>query len=406
MYDAPNYTNQTGKTLQTISFITFLLQEKKLKGPHLVVVPLSVLSVWINEFAKFSPSVKVQRVYSTNTEEQTRLRSIVKDRSVQVIVTTYDILKRGGLTRVLHSVNWRTVILDEGHHVKNDETAVSKACYSLKARFKLILTGTPVQNNLREAYAMLHFLQPHIFIDPTPFESIFNLSGMVQVDREMLNKAHYLMRIYVLRRLKSEVEQKLPPKLETKINCPMTDMQLFWVKQLLFKDRDVVSRIMSSDPSAKRFEGDAKRLTSLMAQLRKAANHPYLFPGAEVLTIDGRPTEEIVTASGKMIILDSLLKRLFLRKHRVVIFSQFTRTLDIISDYFDMRGIRSCRLDGSTNRVMREVSIKTFNKPNSPINVFLLSTRAGGEGVNLITADTVILFDSDWNIQVSYCSIC
>jgi SWI/SNF-related matrix-associated actin-dependent regulator of chromatin subfamily A member 5 len=177
-------------------------------------------------------------------------------------------------------------------------------------------------------------------------------------------------------------------------------MQLFWIKILLFKERDLMSRMTSNDPNIRRHHGDGRKLTSLIAQLRKAANHPYLFPGAELPTMTGFPTEEIVSASGKMVVLDSLLKRLFAKGHRVVLFSQFTRTLDIISDYLDMREIRFCRLDGQTNRVMREVHINTFNKPNSPINIFILSTRAGGEGVNLFTADTVILFDSDWNPQV------
>jgi len=141
----------------------------------------------------------------------------------------------------------------------------------------------------------------------------------------------------------------------------------------------------------------------LLAQLRKAANHPFLFPSAETITEgpDGpETTEEIVTASGKMVILDQLLEKLHMKGHRVVIFSQYTRTLDIICDYLDYRGYEFSRLDGSTNRVYREVLINQFNHRNSSKFIFCLSTRAGGEGVNLFTADTVILFDSDWNPQV------
>jgi SWI/SNF-related matrix-associated actin-dependent regulator of chromatin subfamily A member 5 len=138
---------------------------------------------------------------------------------------------------------------------------------------------------------------------------------------------------------------------------------------------------------------------SLLAQLRKAANHPFLFPGIEKVSVDGLPSEDIVSVSGKMQVLDLLLRSLYEKGHRVVLFSQYTRTLDIISDYLDMRGYRHSRLDGSTNRVMREVKINLFNKPKSPIFIFCLSTRAGGEGLNLFTADTVILFDSDWNPQ-------
>lgn len=144
---------------------------------------------------------------------------------------------------------------------------------------------------------------------------------------------------------------------------------------------------------------DWKHLQSLVAQLRKASNHPYLFTGVES-SAAGPAQEDVVTSSGKMVVLDRLLQRLKLRGHRVVLFSQYTRTLDIIGDYLDLRGYSHCRLDGSTNRVMREVLINQFNKKDSPVFVFCLSTRAGGEGVNLFTADTVVLFDSDWNPQV------
>ena len=248
--------------------------------------------------------------------------------------------------------------------------------------------------------------------------------GKVQVDRALLSKAHYMMRPFILRRLKAEVEQTLPPKLETKIDCPMTSMQRFWVRRLLVREKELlIAMEMKDDQEAKEKgsdkEGEKKnndgsggevaqgreseshrRLQSLVTQLRKAANHPYLFQGVETPSADGRATEELVKASGKMVVLDQLLKKLHQRGHRVVLFSQYTRMLDIISDYLDMRGYHHCRLDGSTNRVMREVYINMFNRPQSDLFIFCLSTRAGGEGVNLFTADTVILFDSDWNPQV------
>lgn len=257
--------------------------------------------------------------------------------------------------------------------------------------------GTPVQNNLSESYALLHFLHPDIFTEAKSFAENFISEGP-QMNRNLLDKTHYLMRPFILRRLKSEVEGKLPPKLETKISCPMTDMQKYWVKMLLYKDRELVSRFTSGDSCAS--HSSNRGIMSLLANLRKAANHPYLFPNVELPTLDGRPDEEIITCSGKMIVLNKLLDKLLIKGHRIVLFSQFTRTLDILSDYLDMKNIRCYRIDGSTNRVMRDVLINSFNKPNSKINIFLLSTRAGGEGVNLFTADTVILFDSDWNPQV------
>ena len=148
---------------------------------------------------------------------------------------------------------------------------------------------------------------------------------------------------------------------------------------------------------------DWKRLQSLLTQLRKCCNHPYLFPGANLSP--EAPHEGIVTSSGKMVVLDRLLKRLKGRSHRCCVFSQFTQTLDLLEDYCNLRGFKYCRLDGSTNRVQRMIDVEMYNKEGSDIFMFLMSTRAGGVGINLATADTVILYDSDWNPQVGVHSV-
>lgn len=428
-----------------------------ISGPHLVVVPLSVLFNWIAECKKFCPSLKVLRLHSNDNTELQRLKNILNHElhEYDVYVTTYEMIKgkmEGSLKRVL----WTSIILDEGHRIKNNETNISKACMLYKTRFKLILTGTPVQNNLSEIYSLLNFLHPHIFNDELPFSNAFQINSTnndININKNILNKAHYMLRPFILRRVKNEVEKTLMPKLETIIHCPMSDMQRFWIRQLLLRDCDLLLRIdnekntnntksgqnaqekdmkqqhisidmshssssssslammatHSNGVTSKQEEAvssvDWKKLQSLLAQLRKAANHPYLFPNAETLVLDpvsGAPvtTHEIITASGKMLILDRLLTKLLKNDHRVVLFSQYTKTLDIISDYLEYRGYSFSRLDGSTNRVYREVLITQFNKAKCQKKIFILSTRAGGEGVNLYTADTVILYDSDWNPQV------
>ena len=289
------------------------------------------------------------------------------------------------------------------------------------------MPGTPVQNNLHESYCLLSFLHPNVFDDPTPFDDCFSFdkNGGISVDRGVLDKAHYLLRPFVLRRVKSEVEQMLPKKVETLIECPMSSMQKFWSKRLLLKNSELLFQFEKSvkeadeldDGNSKETQSNQntddqetssssnswKKLQSLLVQLRKAANHPYLFPDAELANDveNGITDERIITSSGKMVILDQLLHKLKKKGHRVVLFSQYTKTLDIISDYLDYRGFSFSRLDGQTNRVYREVLINQFNRKNSSKFVFCLSTRAGGEGVNLFTADTVILFDSDWNPQVT-----
>ena len=344
------------------------------------------------------------------------MSQILKDRTkTDVIITTYEQVKGESTKRLLRGIIYNSVIFDEGHRIKNKDSLIAKACRNLKAQFWLILTGTPIQNNLHEIWVLLNFLCPDIFTKSKVFDESFDLTNEV-IDRDALRDAHYVMRPFVLRRLKSEVEQKLPPRIETKITCPMTSMQRFWIQHLLYKQRDAMAqaekelmnvssnaataRRMVSKSRAMKKRGNSSRLNNLLMALRSACNHPYLFDGVESVAIDGQPTQEIVNASGKMVVLEKLVHKLLERGHRIVIFSQFTRMLDIISDYFSWKGIETSRLDGSTNRVMREVLITQFNKPKSETDIFLLSTRAGGEGVNLASADTIILFDSDWNPQV------
>jgi SWI/SNF-related matrix-associated actin-dependent regulator of chromatin subfamily A member 5 len=231
-----------------------------------------------------------------------------------------------------------------------------------------------------------------------------------------LDQAHYLLRPLMLRRLKSEVETKLPPRRETKVVCPLATIQRRLYCQILRKDKDLIldaaAALANDMDESKTSQSNKKfsRLRNLMMQLRKCCCHPFLFPAAEEAIRkenlkngskgwDGTCDETIVTTSGKMIMLDRLLSRLKLKGHRVVIFSQFTRVLDIIDDYLNMRGYKFARLDGSTNRVQRMIHIHEFNKDDSLYFAMIMSTRAGGMGINLQTADTVILMDSDWNPQ-------
>jgi SWI/SNF-related matrix-associated actin-dependent regulator of chromatin subfamily A member 5 len=270
-----------GKTLQSIACIAHLAIVKKQSGPYLVIVPLSVLFNWINEFKKWCPQLKVVRLHTLDKDEQLRLRKVLHNPDVaQVVVTTYDTIKTGGLSHSLRSIVWRAAFLDEGHRIKNENSEVSKACHGLRTRFRVILTGTPVQNNLHEFGALLSFLAPNIFTNLELFDSAFALkvskvdkspkkhhrshsitdakdgqSGndagadaeaprtAQQIDRALLASAHYMMKPFVLRRLKSEVEQKLPPKYETKINCPMTDIQKDLTRALLFKEQALLSKL-------------------------------------------------------------------------------------------------------------------------------------------------------------------
>ena len=423
-----------GKTLQSISFLACLKETRGAKGPHLVICPLSVLSSWMDELQKWCPDFRVVRLHSTDEAERTRLRRevVMNVASYDVAVTTYEMACNPAFNLTLsQKVYWRTMILDEGHKVKNEDTAAHGVLSRVHRQHTLLLTGTPVQNNLHELYAILAFLHPDVFTNASSFDDAFDLGTKEhKVDSGQLDHAHYLMKPFVLRRVKGEVEVSLPEKTETKIMCPLSPAQTFWYRRLLMREsgtltaaeaaamrkhsgggddgasggdksgEDAIDRDEEGEKKANsEAAGSNRKLQSLLMQLRKCCNHPFLFAGTDVPE-EGVPVEELVEASGKLAVLDRILKRLKDRGHRVVLFSQFTSMLDILQDFLTLRGYQYARLDGSTNRVQRSIDIAAFNRPGSPMFAFLLSTRAGGLGVNLQTADTCVLFDSDWNPQV------
>jgi len=412
-----------GKTLQTIALIAWLKLELKEPGSCLVVVPLSVLSSWMAEFKKWCPQLKVSRMHSSDQQHHKDLSHQVLSAgpdAPDVIVTTYEMVKSmGSITRNLY---WRLLVLDEGHLIKNDASGRHHVLKKVRSASSVLLTGTPLQNNLKELWALLAFLNP-IFSDPTPFEDAFALGTHAHSsDSAALASAHKLLSLFCLRRVKREVEVSLPPLIETRVQCPLSKLQTFWYRRLLMRDYKTLLAKVESDESgagggagveAAMEDGQAppaerngwRRLQALFMQLRKCCNHPYMFPDAEK-HFDGSTGEDLIEVSGKLAVLDRLLKQLYEEGHRVVLFSQFTMMLDIFEDMLRLRGYQGkyLRLDGSTNRVQRTVDIAEYNRRRQHHEempfLFMLSTRAGGLGVNLQTADTVILYDSDWNPQV------
>jgi len=393
-----------GKTLQTIAFLAYLKFELKVDGPHLVICPLSVLSSWMTEIKRFCPSLRAIKLHSSDPEERKRLVSALGTNrlDVDIVVTTYEMAKSPNVhTQLAARSWWRYLVVDEGHVLKNDESQISQAVRRFHFAHALLLTGTPLQNNLHELWALLNFLYPETFPSSDAFDSAFEMksSGTSVCDNEQLAAASRLMRPFMLRRTMKEVET-LPPKLETTISCPLSEMQLFWYKRLLLRESVLLRDLEKSyEGSASVAGADWKRLSSLLMQLRKCCNHPFLFPDAEPSS-DEAYAEQLISGSGKFALLDRLLSKLYAAGHRVVLFSQFTSTLDLLEELLNYRDYRYCRLDGSTNRVQRTVDINAFNMPGSSRFVFLMSTRAGGLGINCQTADTCILFDSDWNPQV------
>ncbi|XP_041502664.1 probable global transcription activator SNF2L1 [Microtus oregoni] len=278
---------------------------------------------------------------------------------------------------------------------------LSEIVREFKSTNRLLLTGTPLQNNLHELWALLNFLLPDVFNSADDFDSGFDTKNCLG-DQKLVERLHAVLKPFLLRRIKTDVEKSLPPKKEIKIYLGLSKMQREWYTKILMKDIDILNS------SGKM---DKMRLLNILMQLRKCCNHPYLSDGAE----PGPPyttDEHIVSNSGKMVALDKLLARIKEQGSRVLIFSQMTRLLDILEDYCMWRGYEYCRLDGQTPHEEREDkflevellgqrgAIEAFNAPNSSKFIFMLSTRAGGLGINLASADVVILYDSDWNPQV------
>jgi len=393
-----------GKTLQTIAFLAHLKFDLGVPGPHLVVAPLSVLSSWMTEIKRFCPELRAVKLHSSDVEERKRLiTSLSEGDDYDVVVTTYEMAKSPNVTGMLaYRTWWRYLVVDEGHILKNDMSQVSQALRKFHFAHALLLTGTPLQNNLHELWALLNFLYPELFPQSAAFDDAFNLnSGAkgITCDNAQLAAAGHLLRPFMIRRTKNEVEKRMPPKLETTITCPLSDMQLFWYKRLLLRESSLLKQLETDNIEAASTGTDWKKLASLLMQLRKCCNHPFLFPGVEP-SADEAYSEQLIDGSGKFQLLERLLAKLFSGGHRVVLFSQFTSTLDLLEDFLTHKEYKYCRLDGSTNRVQRTVDINSFNMPGSSRFVFLMSTRAGGLGINCQTADTCILFDSDWNPQI------
>ncbi|KAL6866725.1 SNF2 family DNA-dependent ATPase [Trichoderma novae-zelandiae] len=572
-----------GKTIQTISLIALLREQEQYLGPHLIVAPLSTLSNWIDEFQKWVPSIPIEMYHGNKTQREEIFRKKIMNHlksgrpteKFPVVCTSYEMVLNDHHN--LSRIKWEFIIIDEGHRMKNADAKLFQQLRQFSSATRLLITGTPLQNNLKELWSLLHFLLPNIFTDWEAFESWFDFSELSdeqgtqqfiedQMKQDLVKKIHLILQPLLLRRIKQDVAAYLPKKREYVLFAPMTkeqtdlynvisnkniDTRLYLedkametirsktasqattrsssrARSTVKKDKDekpvslplrqsARGKDRSASPALNAFslmmgkrgpgrpaknaesnpqpsptiqtpkrkspptavaaesksakssrqstplsargrrqagrsykEADSdeermsddefeeklaremaaedcddksaepmsaedkelaqtfdlakkqisrKKLGNPLAQLRLVCNSPHNFYSPWAVATNFPVDESIVTASGKMLLLDRLLKHLFLSDHKVLIFSQFTTQLDILEDYCrELRGWKVCRIDGSIAQADRRESIKLFNT-NPEYKIFLLSTRAGGQGINLASADTVVLFDSDFNPQ-------
>ena len=484
-----------GKTLQTLSLIQFLKDNRDgarvdENRPSLVVCPLSVLSSWMAESRRWTPGLKVLRFHGPTTERD-RLKRVASGEEdmhggatrhalqkknqrlaaagkhvisldsdsevedplgVDLVVTTYEtyLAEQGWFKKAFV---WKYVILDEGHKIKSEQTQVSTALQGLGAEYRLILTGTPLQNNLMELWALLHWLYPEVFTVSSSelFKRAFDLNRGT-VSTSVMDDSRRLLELIMLRRLKNSlgVDLNLPPKTDVLLFVPLTPMQRFWYTRLLTKadqglleelfqgakkkeaanlheeshvksweekdleqldsmeksgtttieweeSKEILKKAVERENLNEGKKSAWKKLMNLLMQLRKCCNHPYILPNAapEPYYIG----EHVIHGSGKFVVLDKLIDELVInQKKKILIFSGFTRMLDCCEDFLTLKGgqgtdFRYLRLDGGTARARRNLGIRMFNDMKSEYRVMLISTRAGGLGINLASASDVIMLD-------------
>ncbi|XP_064165068.1 chromodomain-helicase-DNA-binding protein 4 isoform X4 [Anguilla rostrata] len=394
-----------GKTVQTAVFLYSLYKEGHSKGPFLVSAPLSTIINWEREFELWAPDMYVvtyvgdkdSRAVIRENEfsfEDNAIRGgkkasrMKKEASVKfhVLLTSYELITID--MAILGSIQWACLVVDEAHRLKNNQSKFFRVLNNYPLQHKLLLTGTPLQNNLEELFHLLNFLTP---------ERFNNLEGFLEefadiAKEDQIKKLHDMLGPHMLRRLKADVFKNMPSKTELIVRVELSPMQKKYYKFILTRNFEALNT---------RGGGNQVSLLNVVMDLKKCCNHPYLFPAAAMEApkmpngmYDG---SALTKASGKLLLLYKMLKKLKEGGHRVLIFSQMTKMLDLLEDFLENEGYKYERIDGSVTGSMRQEAIDRFNAPGAVQFVFLLSTRAGGLGINLATADTVVIYDSDWN---------
>ncbi|XP_034559711.1 chromodomain-helicase-DNA-binding protein 7 isoform X3 [Notolabrus celidotus] len=408
-----------GKTIQSITFL-YEIFLKGIQGPFLVIAPLSTIPNWEREFRTWTElnavvyhgsqasrkTIQAYEMYYRDAQGK-NIKGVYR---FHAVITTFEMI----LTDCpeLRSVPWRCVVIDEAHRLKNRNCKLLEGLKMMDMEHKVLLTGTPLQNTVEELFSLLNFLEPERFPSELTFMTEF---GDLKTE-EQVQKLQAILKPMMLRRLKEDVEKNLAPKEETIIEVELTNIQKKYYRAILEKNFTFLSKGGAGGGGGggggSGGGGGVPNLLNTMMELRKCCNHPYLINGAEEKIAEefrdshgGRTDlpdmalQAMIQAAGKLVLIDKLLPKLKAGGHRVLVFSQMVRCLDILEDYLIQRRYPYERIDGRVRGNLRQAAIDRFSRPDSDRFVFLLCTRAGGLGINLTAADTCIIFDSDWNPQ-------
>jgi SNF2 family DNA or RNA helicase len=394
-----------GKTISASAFLSALYCEFRIGLPSLVLAPLSTIPNWEAEFSSWVPHLNVVGYYG-NARARALIRryewhaggpgeasssNSVRPYKFNILLTTYETV----LADAAHlcKIPWALLIVDEGHRLKNSNSRLFGILSKFSFQQRVLLTGTPLQNNLGEMFNLLNFLQPDTFPSLSAFEEKFN--DLTNADK--VDELRKLVAPHMLRRLKKDALQNLPPKTELVVPVELSPIQAEYYRAMLTKNYKVLFNMGKGTSGSS--ASHQQSLLNIVMQLRKICNHPYLIAGTEPESGSQEVLHAMrIKASAKLSLLHLMLRHLCACGHRVLIFSQMTKLLDILEDYIlDEFGSETYeRVDGSVSVTERQAAIARFNEDKTRF-VFLLSTRSCGLGINLATADTVIIYDSDFN---------
>lgn len=455
-----------GKTCQVISFLAYLKQINE-PGAHLIIVPSSTLENWLREFKKFCPTLKIEPYYGSQ-KERGELRDMLENAHDQydVMVTTYN-LAAGNKYDVafLRKCDFNVIVYDEGHMLKNSMSERFNKLMKIHGNFRLLLTGTPLQNNLRELISLLEFIMPHLFVSKKEsLQTIFKQRVRTTDDNKghnpllvqnAIERARTMMRPFILRRRKDQVLKHLPAKHNKNIMCEMNELQRkIYDKEIksvmeqrrarMVKEKEQPEQSIVKKPNKNKTRNKNNVSRNLIMSLRKASIHPLLFRNIYTDSMIDKMSRDILKEpayakdgnkgyimedmsvmtdfelhnlccnfpktlskyklknnewmeSGKITKLKDILKDVIdVKKEKILIFSLFTQVLDILEMVLSTLGYKFLRLDGSTQVNERQSLIDRFYE-DSTIPVFILSTKAGGFGINLVCANNVVIFDQSFN---------